>query len=609
MFVKLWEKAYIACKASTWEETRYPCVIHVFVQMIGPITDWIYHADIGYGGLTAQAWKSEPRRFLNVMIDHWGFRRDSRLHNTSLSTIISVVQRKGTPSVSVKQQYQELKDRMCDMGDIHPEQEDDCAYQACTLKDAFQLALKNRLSAAKVLLQYAIQKALLLKRKYAHEIRTYILKWKPWNYSTPGERERMHMSGHPRYVYYIAGKWAREYQHVHLPHKVEVEDIRPFIDAEDGDRDSIGRNQVILRELSREIPTDGKWHDYAYSVQSSDMDIYNPALSSTYSGKFPSIPAFFEHVVKVGREMSKMGTSDDNPAQESSRPRPPSRVNLLSEAETPLCAAEPSGHRVHLLCTAEQSKDMDEELEEDLLCLTLSAADSVSLTHIFAATKVRDVPIELVVSREEWDQAQSRRTDNLLAYEKKPTSWAGIYTTLVFDFKHTTLRSRLKGFAQTSGDYLCDHLKVPRIEMLDRDLAGCPLPTKDHLNRGSHTAATCTQNWQKTLQCIRAKMEGYAQELTQQKLAELCKASNKEKCQADKCQETGYNRCPAQKTFYFTNLMVRMLQDSYKGLQDYAAKASQGSFSEETIRSELKPLIISTVIQAFTLFWMDERNN
>ena len=55
--------------------------------------------------------------------------------------------------------------------------------------------------------------------------------------------------------------------------------------------------------------------------------------------------------------------------------------------------------------------------------------------------------------------------------------------------------------------------------------------------------------------------------------------------------------------------MVRMLQDSYKGLQDYAAKASQGSFSEETIRSELKPLIISTVIQAFTMFWLDERNN
>ena len=154
-----------------------------------------------------------------------------------------------------------------------------------------------------ILNEFLSYKIDLLKRRYQHLIKAYILRWRPWDSDRPWE-PREHVAGYPNFVYYIADKWVAEYPRA-KEDGVKVESIYSLIQVNDTDDRSIGRDDQVIRELVEEIPKTEEWREHAFKVQTNSFDIYSNRLDEAYSGTFSDLQSLFAWIQKVALEVQR----------------------------------------------------------------------------------------------------------------------------------------------------------------------------------------------------------------------------------------------------------------------------------------------------------------
>ena len=200
-FLEVWKGTRQMCKNMMWPKTKYPWMIYAFAKLLEPTTVWLQGQPIPLEELSYQHWKTEPKRFWNALLVYWGYEKGYKLHNNSIHQIVERVD-KSTHSTDVSGANEEIRTILYTMGNIHPDQEDAAAYKDFSLWKSFQLALKDRQGAELILAAFAKQKIQLLRCKYAHVVKKFILELKPW------DRNRVEPpKGYPQYVQYTAKKW------------------------------------------------------------------------------------------------------------------------------------------------------------------------------------------------------------------------------------------------------------------------------------------------------------------------------------------------------------------------------------------------------------------
>jgi hypothetical protein len=129
-FLDIWRLVYEESKtAAIWITEIYPWLIHIFAQLLKPITEWIYATDI-VGSLHRQAWKIEPKRCLQGILTFWGFTKEVRLHRLTITMIASLCRENGT--TDVKQQNMLFTTAIQNMSNIYVEHSDNSAYRNFT---------------------------------------------------------------------------------------------------------------------------------------------------------------------------------------------------------------------------------------------------------------------------------------------------------------------------------------------------------------------------------------------------------------------------------------------------------------------------------------------
>ena len=94
-FLEIWKSVYNETKkAATWIHNLYPWLIHIFAQLLTPVTNWIYEKEVEKV-LGRQAWKIEPRKCLQGMMRFWGFRDDGEPHRLTIAMIVDMCSSRG----------------------------------------------------------------------------------------------------------------------------------------------------------------------------------------------------------------------------------------------------------------------------------------------------------------------------------------------------------------------------------------------------------------------------------------------------------------------------------------------------------------------------------
>ena len=226
-----------------------------------------------------------------------------------------------------------------------------------------------------------------------------------------------------------------------------------------------------------------------------------------------------------------------------------------------------------------------------------SQEDDEGIERIFEVLDIRQIKIEQVVSKEEWSQIDSHNR----SYENIPRTWAAIHATIGNNFQSIDLRNRLKSHFQTMIDTLCRYVGIARIEIQDREMR-CYNNLQHHLNPGSHSAMTCVQQISTCPQMSTFNQRCVAA-LNPDVLEQKCRETARDSCQPrGKCALTGYTQCAAMKSYFFDVCVPVQLVTAWEGLkiykQEYKGKPIDGK-----IKRQLKQIMVSIVIQAFTVFW------
>jgi hypothetical protein len=209
------------------------------------------------------------------MMKFWGFGYDGQPHRLTIEAIVVMCEKQRI--TNVKQQHASFVLAIQKMGNIQVEQKDITNYRDYTLHKSWQAILREgkKGEALTILNEFLSYKIDLLKCRYQHAIKAYILKWRPWESSEEWGPE--HLAGYPNFVYYVADKWVTEHPKS-KGDEVKVESIHSLIQVDDMDERSIGRDDQVIRELIEEIPTDDEWKGHAFRAQTNSFDIYSNQL-------------------------------------------------------------------------------------------------------------------------------------------------------------------------------------------------------------------------------------------------------------------------------------------------------------------------------------------
>ena len=606
-FVEVWRIATEACTQMVWKENQYACAIHVFAKLMDHTIKWIQEP-ITSLSLAHQNWKTEPQRYFDGILRHWGLKSLDKLQRIELPDLIDLVKKSDRGTKRFKRATEETQTLIRDLGNIHPEQMDEKTYKDFTLTKAFDEALKKTDMAEAILNQYSNQKLLLLKKRYSHDIKKYIVDvWRPWSRVVGEQNEWPHAnSGHPLYVYYLADLWLASYPKVRDEGGVKVDDIRDLIDGTDVDKRAIGTDLRIMRELSCEIPDDHRWRNYAYQVQNKVANLWNsPRLTPAYSGHFADLPAYFNHISDVAAIMSRTGprtaeTKESVPVSTvpNRKHKGPHVMNVVKVETNP--TYEPDER-------SRESDDEDEVYEETQTNSLSTVNFSKSLQRVFEATGVNRILLDQVITREEFERGISTAA----VYEHKPRTFAGLKFHLDHDYGEKK-GLRLCRYVQDALDRLCKRFGIEDMVVTEKELEGCHLGLRAHLNQGSHTAITCTQGQGRgtnQVPCMEKLNGEAAQLMTKENLTKQCQEKAKEQCKSGKCLDTGFKNCKAMKQYYFRVVMPPQLVGSFENLEGYArekierenGRPTSSTYQMDSVK--LKQLMLSIIIQAFTTHW------
>ena len=454
---------------------------------------------------------------------------------------------------------------------------------------------------------FAMHKILLLKKKYAHEVRKYILAWTPWNEKEPPR-------GYQKYVYYIAEQWVRKHAYAKHANQVKLEDIQEVINVKDLHADALGQNEKVLSDLSGEIPTDSEWVRYAYAIQNQTVNIWEPEQGPGYSGTFHDLVSFFTYILSIAREMNGRSGRE---------------TETVAAKVQPVVKRQPTPHHPVFTTCATYTDDFDGEPEssgedncgecehdEEVAGVNaLSAMQQQQQAHlrhgigrILEITGVKQVATDQIMSAQEW----SNRKPYGNKEQKFPSSFAQMAYGLRAGFDHNILTLRLLRFVNEAVKKLYRHINKEPMEILEHELSGCNRYFKPHFVKGSHTAIVCIQRLDGSRTAvvgIQKLIQKYVSMLAPESASRRCQAAAQEKdpdssCRQGKCSDQGYMTCPEQRKYYYQELLGGLIMDEFEVLERYTiGEASRNELPDQLNPQEVKQLVLSIVIQAFTLRW------
>ena len=630
-FLEIWKLVYEETKiAATWIRNLYPWLIHIFAQLLSPVTEWIYATAVGKA-LNKQAWKIEPKRCLQGMMKFWGFRPDGRPHRLTIEVIGVECEKQGV--TTVKKQHSLFVLAIQRMGNIQVEQKDIRNYREFTLfKSWSSLSREGQQGEALTILnEFLSHKIDLLKRRYQHAIKAYILRWQPWE-----EWGLEHLAGYPNFVYYIADKWVTGHPKARGD-EVKVESIHSLIQVDDMDERSIGRDDQVIRELIEEIPKDEDWRGHAFRAQTNSFDIYSNQLDEAYSGTFSDLKSLFEWIQKVAMEVQRsVGKASTHNAPvrtpvastSKSNPRLPERkatVNTLADVaeervELP-DGTEEMGDRseVEDIEVAGEDEFGDECAEVHMLASLHQQArdggvrppsreEEALIDDIMDQLNIKHITLEMMVSKEEWSKIDQENKP----YEKIPRTWAAISSIVGKNKQQLDLSGEFKKEFQAAFANLWPTMTRQPEEAVKNHEMKCLNQVANHLNPASHTGMTCVQQLS-TCPGLWDFNQRYGTEFTADNLATKCvieKGCEKNGNESG-CAQTGYKNCRAQKTHYFDSApgMLLELWKVVKKQQQHKSGDRLIPYEERMNRIQLRSFMIGVLMCAFTVHWRKKDRN
>lgn len=630
-FLEIWKLVYEETKiAATWIRNLYPWLIHIFAQLLSPVTEWIYATAVGKA-LNKQAWKIEPKRCLQGMMKFWGFRPDGRPHRLTIEVIGVECEKQGV--TTVKKQHSLFVLAIQRMGNIQVEQKDIRNYREFTLFKSWSSLIREgqQGEALTILNEFLSHKIDLLKRRYQHAIKAYILRWQPWE-----EWGREHLAGYPNFVYYIADKWVTGHPKA-KGDEVKVESIHSLIQVDDMDERSIGRDDQVIRELIEEIPKDEDWRGHAFRAQTNSFDIYSNQLDEAYSGTFSDLKSLFEWIQKVAMEVQRsVGKASTHNAPvrtpvastSKSNPRLPERkatVNTLADVaeervELPDGTEEMGDQsEVEDIEVAGEDEFGDECAEVHMLASLHQQArdggvrppsreEEALIDDIMDQLNIKHITLEMMVSKEEWSKIDQENKP----YEKIPRTWAAISSIVGKNKQQLDLSGEFKKEFQAAFANLWPTMTRQPEEAVKNHEMKCLNQVANHLNPASHTGMTCVQQLS-TCPGLWDFNQRYGTEFTADNLATKCvieKGCEKNGNESG-CAQTGYKNCRAQKTHYFDSApgMLLELWKVVKKQQQHKSGDRLIPYEERMNRIQLRSFMIGVLMCAFTVHWRKKDRN
>jgi len=452
-------------------------------------------------------------------------------------------------------------------------------------------------------------------------------------------------------VYHTAKKWLLNHNDVTQPNQIKLSDIRDAMDVRDSDEDAIGTDKAIITEISSEIPgADSAWDQFAFTIQSQSLNIYDE--ESGYTGMFETLEAFFSYIQEIaraikGREsISGMVSRSSNPLYTSSSP---TREEKVSKSKTSLVVAMAhtseeneyeydgygdDGSEEYQEEVVEQSQEYqyddegpgdEEQPEETAEAFTTASMQGrqrlnrdQEVDRILEFTGVKRIRTDQVITPEEWQNRKSLRTDTEKDSKTGPPQTFSAMKYQIdnrySDGEKAKLLARLKQFFQEAVSAVYVHVNKEPVMITDADMQGCRYskgPKGGHIQRGSHTDITChhrIEGDRTSCEGVRRLIGKYAEKLNLPLLAKKCEAMGAPKCGKD-CVDTHYTRCQAQRKYYYEEIMKEKLVDEYDLLRQYTTEESMNTMTatrqsgDQLNPTELKQLIVSIVIQSFTMAW------
>lgn len=632
-FLEVWKGTRQMCKNMMWPKTKYPWMIYAFAKLLEPTTVWLQGQSIPLEELSHQHWKTEPRRYWNALLVYWGYEKGYKLHNNSIHQIVERVD-KSTHSTDVSGANEEIRTILYTMGNIHPDQEDAAAYKDFSLWKSFQLALKDRQGAELILAAFAKQKIQLLRCKYAHVVKKFILELKPWDRDR-GETPR----GYPQYVQYTAKKWFNRHKQVTQPKQVKLREIQEVMNVKDPHPDAIGTCKDIIIEISSEIPnSESSWERFACTVQNQSWDIYDE--ESGWSGSFNNLEAFFSYIQEIARAVvGHNGSRSKQPQAVSSYAIGPAQGGIRGNQPLVVAMVKGSGYEQdeqedyenegpggtgsyeHDYDASEgEGEDQHEEEVEAYPTASMQDQQQAHRKHqmdrIWDITGVRKIRADQVITSGEWqlrDDIAEKDRESL-----PPKTYAGLRYHMTSKYKkggdtQKKLLARLKQFLQDAVSKLCTHIGKEPVMVADKDMQGCGRDVRDkhkkpcHLQRGSHTDVTCLHKeaggrYRSSCEDIQKLYDLYAPQIEPELLAQRCEAMGSPQC--GKCSESYYTNCAAQRKHHYEVIEPAMLVAEFDILMKYTAVGPNDRKLEDQLSpTELRQLIIVIVMRAFTQWW------
>jgi hypothetical protein len=381
------------------------------------------------------------------------------------------------------------------------------------------------------------------------------------------------------------------------------------------DKNAIGTDHRVMRELSQEIPEDPRWKSLAYQVRNKKGNQWNsPRLTPAYSGHFADLPAYFNHISEVASIMSHTGRRID----ETKEPVQPvtvtgNRRNKGQVAQTNNLDVTTTNNPVYEPDERSRESDDEDEVCEETQTNSLSAVNfSKPLLRIFEATGVDKTSLDQIITREEFGKGTATGL-----YEHKPRTFAGLKYHLDHDYSEKK-GVRLRKYVQSALDRLCDRFGIEAMSVTEKEIEGCPLGIREHQNQGSHTAITCIQSRETIhVPCMMRLNEEAAQLMTKESLAKQCQEQARESCKSgsSRCAEKGFKNCKAMKQHYFRVVAPPQLIGSFETLEGHFREKMdneskrQNSSVYQMSDERRKQLMLSIIIQSFTAYWNGPDHN
>ena len=113
-FVEVWNVATEACTQMVWKENQYACAIHVFAKLMDHTIKWIQEP-ITSRSLTHQNWKTEPQRYFDGILRHWGLKSLDKLQRIELPDLIDLVRKSDRGTKRFKRATEETQTLIRDL--------------------------------------------------------------------------------------------------------------------------------------------------------------------------------------------------------------------------------------------------------------------------------------------------------------------------------------------------------------------------------------------------------------------------------------------------------------------------------------------------------------